>query len=138
MGQFQYDKRGYRLLYVEDEKDARKILSRILAKRYPDLKLIVAENGATGLELFKEQRPEIVLTDMNMPVMDGIRMAREIKSIDAETVIIAVTAHNDPNYLQNAIEIGIRHYVMKPVVSEELFTFLIALSQITSCLESRY
>lgn len=124
MGQFQYDKRGYRLLYVEDEKDARKILSRIIARRYPELKLFVAENGATGLEIFKEQRPEIVLTDMNMPVMDGIRMAREIKAIDAETVIIAVTAHNDPNYLQNAIEIGIRHYVMKPVISEELFNVM--------------
>jgi len=124
MEPLQGDVHGYRLLYVEDEADARDLLSRIIAKKYPELKLFVAENGAAGLELFREQRPDIVLADMNMPVMDGIQMAREIKELDAGAVIVAVTAHNDPYYLQNAIEIGIRHYVLKPVLSEDLFTVI--------------
>jgi YesN/AraC family two-component response regulator len=115
---------GFRLLYVEDEADTRDLLSRIIAKNYPDLKLFFAENGATGLEVFREQRPDIVLTDLYMPVMDGIQMAREIKALDAEMVIIAVTAHNDPHYLLDAIEIGIRHYVLKPVISENLFAVI--------------
>jgi diguanylate cyclase (GGDEF)-like protein/PAS domain S-box-containing protein len=124
MKRIQGDVHGVRLLYVEDEASARNLLSRIIAKKYPGLKLLVAENGAAGLELFREQRPDIVLADMNMPVMDGIQMAREIKALDAGAVIIAVTAHNDPYYLQNAIEIGIRHYVKKPVVSEDLFAVI--------------
>ena len=124
MEQLQCDMRGIRLLYVEDETGSRNLLSRIIAMQYPGLKIFVAENGATGLEMFRQQRPDIVLADMNMPVMDGLQMAREIKALDAETVIIAVTAHNDPYYLQNAIEIGIRHYVLKPVISAELFAVI--------------
>lgn len=124
MEPLQCDMHGYRLLYVEDEADARELLSRIIAKKYSGLKLIVAENGATGLEVFREQRPDIVLAAMNLPIMDGIQMAREIKALDPEAVIVAVTANNDPYYLQNAIEIGIRHYVLKPVISEELFAVI--------------
>jgi diguanylate cyclase (GGDEF)-like protein/PAS domain S-box-containing protein len=117
----QFNATGYKLLFVEDDADTRDFLGRIIANKYPDLKLYVAENGATGLEKFREQRPDIVLTDMNMPVMDGILMAREIKALDTEAVIIAVTAYNDPYYLQNAIETGIRHYISKPVIKEDLF-----------------
>jgi YesN/AraC family two-component response regulator len=124
MEPLQCDLRGFRLLYVEDEADARDLLSRIIAKKYPDLKLFVAKNGATGLEMFREQRPDIVLADMDMQVMDGTQLAREIKELDAEAVIISVTAYNDPYYLQNAIEIGIRHYVLKPVISENLFAVI--------------
>lgn len=118
------DMLGHRLLYVEDEAVSREFLRRIIARKYPDLELFVAENGAAGLELFREQRPDIVLTDMGMPVMDGIQMSREIKALDAETVIIAVTAHNDFKYLQNSIEIGIRHYVLKPVINDNLFAVI--------------
>jgi len=124
MEPLQSNMRGYGLLYVEDEADARDLLSRVVATKYPDLELFVAENGATGLKVFKEQRPDIVLADMNMPVMDGIQMAREIKALAADTVIIAVTAHSDPYYLRNAIEIGIRHYVLKPVINENLFAVI--------------
>lgn len=115
---------SHKLLYVEDDAVTRSLLSRVIAKKYPELLLFIAENGAQGVELFKKERPEIVLADMNMPVMDGIEMAMEIKSLNADTVIIAVTAHNDPKYLQDAIEIGIRHYVLKPVAVEKLCTVL--------------
>ncbi|WP_281184207.1 EAL domain-containing protein [Trichlorobacter lovleyi] len=124
MAPLQHDMRGYKLLYVEDDADTRKLLSILIVKKYPGMKLFVAENGATGLEAFRKQRPDIVLADMNMPVMDGIQMAREIKALTAEAVIIAVTAYNDSYYLQNAIEIGIRHYVLKPVNSEDLFAVI--------------
>lgn len=115
------DRRGYSLLYVEDDTEASTLLSRIIVKKYPDLKLFIAENGATGLDMFREKRPDIVLADMNMPIMDGIQLAREIRTLDAEAVIIAVTAYNDSCYLRNAIEVGIRHYVLKPVIVEDLF-----------------
>ncbi|MDD2581248.1 MAG: EAL domain-containing protein [Desulfuromonadaceae bacterium] len=117
----QNDRRGYSLLYVEDDTESRKMLSRMIVKKYPDLKLFTAENGVTGLDIFREQRPDIVLADMNMPVMDGIQLSREIRKLDAEAIIIAVTAYSDSYYLKNAIEIGIRHYVLKPVIVEDLF-----------------
>ncbi len=120
----QGDTGGYKLLYVEDEKTTRVVFSKIITRKYPDLKLYVAEDGATGLEMYRAIRPDIVLADMNIPVMDGIQMAREIKALDAEAIIVAVTAHNDSYYLQNAIEIGISHYVLKPVVSDKLFAVI--------------
>lgn len=124
MEQLQYDTRGYGLLYVDDEPGTLRILSRIIAEKYPNLKLFVAENGAAGLKMFMEHRPDIVLVDMNMPIMDGIQMAREIKALDAESVVIAVTAYNNPYYLKSSIEIGIRHYVLKPVIIKDLFAVI--------------
>ncbi len=113
--------RSYKLLYVEDDAGTRSLLSKIIAVNYPHLKLFVVENGAQGVELFKEHRPDIVLTDLSMPVMDGLEMTREIKNLDAEAVIIALSAQNNPYFLVNAIEVGIRHYVMKPVKNLDLF-----------------
>jgi len=124
MEPLQRDILGYRLLYVDDDERSINFISKIITRRYPGLKLFIAENGAKGLELYREQRPDIVLTDMYMPVMDGIQMANEIRTIDAEAVIIAVTGYDDPSYLHNAIEIGIRHYVMKPLIQENLFAVI--------------
>ena len=112
---------GMALLYVEDEADARGMVSKMLVMNYPQLRIFTAENGLAGLELYREQLPDIVMTDINMPVMDGIRMAREIRSINPESLIIAVTAHSDTAYLLNAIEIGIHHYVLKPINYDVLF-----------------
>ena len=119
------DKRHvYKLLYVEDEDATRNLLGRIIAEKYPELKLFVAKNGAQGVELFREQRPDIILTDLSMPVMDGLQMTREIKEFNTETIIIALSVQNNPYYLLNAIEVGIRHYVLKPVNNEDLFAVI--------------
>lgn len=116
-----YDLSGIALLYVEDEADARGMVSKMLVMNYPELQLYTAENGVTGLESYREHLPDIILTDINMPVLDGIRMSREIKSINPDALIIAVTAHSDTSYLLHAIEIGIHQYVLKPINYDELF-----------------
>ena len=121
MGELPRDLSGLALLYVEDEADARQMVAKMLAMNYPKLTIYSAENGAAGLELYRAHRPDVVMTDINMPVMDGIRMSREIKAVDPEARIIAVTAHSDTSYLLSAIEIGIHHYVLKPLNYEELF-----------------
>ena len=121
MGELPRDLSGLALLYVEDETDARQMVAKMLAMNYPKLTIYSAENGAAGLELYRAHRPDVVMTDINMPVMDGIRMSREIKAVDPEARIIAVTAHSDTSYLLSAIEIGIHHYVLKPLNYEELF-----------------
>ena len=112
------------MLYVEDEADARQMVARMLTMNYPNLTIYNAENGLAALEIYRRHTPEIVLTDINMPVMDGIRMSREIKAINPEARIIAVTAHSDTSYLLSAIEIGVHHYVLKPLNYQELFSVL--------------
>lgn len=115
---------GISLMYVEDEADARQMVLRMLSLNYPKLTVHSAENGAAGLELFRREKPDIVMTDINMPVMDGIRMSREIKAISPDARIIAVTAHSDTSYLLSAIEIGVHHYVLKPLNYQELFAVI--------------
>jgi len=112
---------GISLLYVEDEPVTRELICEIIGRRYPDLRLLVAGNGVEGVESFKANRPEIVLTDINMPVVNGLRMAEEIKSLSPATEIIALTAHSNSEHLLKAIEIGISHYILKPIDIEQIF-----------------
>jgi YesN/AraC family two-component response regulator len=110
------------VLYVEDEELTRAAISAPLGRRVQTL--LQAENGRTGLELFRLHRPGIVITDIRMPFMDGLTMAREIKALDERTQIIVTTAHNDTNYFLDAIDIGIDRYVLKPIDHEKLFAGL--------------
>jgi signal transduction histidine kinase len=109
------------LLYVEDDSDSRAEFIEIMCIRYPDLQLLVAVNGKEGLTSFKQNHPEIVVTDINMPVMNGIDMSAEIRAINPATEIIVLTAYSDTSYLMQAIEIGISNFIMKPTNVEQLF-----------------
>ncbi|MGV1099507.1 response regulator transcription factor [Thiovibrio sp. JS02] len=101
------------ILYVEDDDLTRGELEQILKRRAG--KVLVAENGQVGLELFRRFAPDLVITDIRMPVMDGLRMARAIRELSPGARIIATTAHSETSYLLEAIEAGIDHYVLKPI-----------------------
>ncbi|MDA8432030.1 MAG: response regulator, partial [Nitrospiraceae bacterium] len=81
------------VLYVEDEPLTRQVVARMLGRRIAEL--YEASNGQEGLALFKERRPDIVISDIMMPLMDGIEMSREIKSLDKGARIILTTAYSD-------------------------------------------
>ena len=115
---------GFTALLVEDDQIAREVLATIIGRKFPGVRLLMAGNGESGLELFREQRPDIVVTDINMPRMDGIRMSGEIRAICPETVIIILTAFNDAHYLLHAIELDINYYLMKPIDNRKLFRAL--------------
>ena len=77
--------------------------------------LHVAENGQQGLELYREKRPDIILSDIMMPVMNGLEMTREIRKLDRDSQVIMLTAYSDTDYLLECISLGINQYVQKPV-----------------------
>jgi signal transduction histidine kinase len=112
------------ILYVEDDQVAGKVLFSMLARSYPELRFFAASNGQEGLKRFLELRPDIVITDISMPGMDGITMSAEIKAVAPETVIIAVTAQTETKNLLRAIEIGINQYLLKPVDFPRLSSLL--------------
>ena len=112
------------LLYVDDEPEARDILCSVIRIKFPGLRLHVAGDGQQGLALFRQHQPDIVLTDISMPLMDGIRMTGEIKALNAEVPIVFLTAHSDSRFLLDAIELGVSNYVMKPVNNRRLFAVL--------------
>jgi len=103
------------VLYVEDDWETRVNLAEIIGVLFPCVSLLLAEDGAGGVKLFKQHRPDIVITDINIPVTSGLKMATEIKAINPATEIIALTAYSNTSYLMEAIEVGINHYLLKPV-----------------------
>jgi YesN/AraC family two-component response regulator len=112
---------SFSLLFVEDDSMICMAIGRMIAMQFPDVTVYTAENGQIGLELFKEHTPDIVITDINMPIMDGIQMAREIKSIKTNTKFIVVTGYSNKNYLEKFSEIGFDDYIVKPVDFKKLF-----------------
>jgi YesN/AraC family two-component response regulator len=111
------------ILIAEDEKLTRVLLARMLAMKFPDITVYFAENGKLGVELFKEHTPEIVITDISMPVMNGIQMAGEIKALNGKTKIIVITAYSDnvENCMESFGEIGLSDCLSKPIEFGKLF-----------------
>ena len=109
------------VLIVEDDQDARDLLRGALQRRYPALALHVAENGLSGLQLFRELKPDIVITDLQMPEMGGIELAQRVLGIAPQTQIIVITAHSDTHLLLDCINNGVNRYLLKPIGAAELF-----------------
>ena len=115
------------VLYVEDDAEARNQLGHYLEHRVKTL--FTAENGASGLEIFQKEHPDIVITDIQMPVMDGLTLAHEIRKQDKTTPIIVTTAFEQTDYLMRAINIGVDKYVSKPVCTDRMLTALLECSR---------
>jgi signal transduction histidine kinase len=115
------------ILYVEDESATRAEVASLL--KLSGYNCVVAENGREGLELFRRHTPEIVLSDIMMPVMSGLEMARAIRADFPDALFIFMTAFGESKYILEAIDIGVTQYVVKPV---ELPKLLAAISHCES------
>lgn len=106
------------VLYVEDEVIIKKILERSLAHKVKQL--YMAGDGREGLELFRRHRPDIVVTDINMPVMNGLEMIRQIRAIDPDVPIIAATAFSEEDYFSEVVDMDVNAFLIKPVNVSDL------------------
>jgi YesN/AraC family two-component response regulator len=112
---------GISILLVEDESISRGFLSQVIQMRFPDVEIHTAENGKMGLDLFRKTRAKVVLTDISMPVMDGIRMAREIRLLNSDVNIFALTAFSSLKDMADDIETLFTDFIPKPVVAGQLW-----------------
>lgn len=101
------------VLYVEDDEYAIEGLEIILSKKVK--KIYTAINGQAGLEIYKNHHIDIVITDIRMPIMNGIEMVKEIKKINSNAKIIYVSAHNEEDVLLQAIDAGADGFIIKPL-----------------------
>jgi CheY-like chemotaxis protein len=111
------------VLLVEDDANTMEILASMLARKFPEQAFVCATNGRAGLELFMVHRPDVVITDLNMPHMDGAEMAGRIRTIKPDTKIIVITADNGKSAQQDAMgqAVKIDYYVYKPINFGDLF-----------------
>lgn len=111
-----------RVLYVEDDEDIRNLMVSRLKRNVGEL--IVAEDGKQGLTLFEQLQPDLVVSDVQMPGMDGLSMAAAIKAMKPDTPVILTTAFSDTDYLLQAINSGVDGYVIKPIKIDQLLETL--------------
>jgi YesN/AraC family two-component response regulator len=109
------------ILVVEDEITICELLCITIQRSFPEATIYAAGNGSVGVDLFNEHMPELVITDVNMPVMDGIEMATRIKAVKADARIIVITGYSDRGYFEKLSEIGFCEYLLKPVELAKLF-----------------
>jgi len=106
------------LLYVEDADFTREALAYYLKRRFK--RVDVAGNGQKGLDLFQANQYDVVLTDIMMPVMDGLEMARQIKALNPAIPVIVISAYSDQESRKNAAEAGADEFLAKPFYPEDV------------------
>ncbi len=115
------------ILYVEDDKEVALALVGILKKIF--LNVDVAFDGEEGLAYYSAKSYDIVISDIAMPIMNGIEMIKAIKLINPSQKIIVTSAHNDVHYLQELINLNILHFIQKPIDLKLMFNTLEKISQ---------
>lgn len=109
-------------LYVEDDTLLREEMKTFLEVFFHSVE--TAENGQEGLDKYNQRINDVVLTDINMPVMDGIEMIQKIHEINPDQKIIAISAYNDSDTLLALIRSGISNFIVKPILQKDAMNML--------------
>lgn len=118
----------YHLMLVDDEPDIREGLQEVVDfKKYGFEIVGEAENGIDALQLCETLRPDVVITDIRMPLMDGITMCREMRKILPMVQFVILSGYDDFEFAQQAIELSSIRYLLKPITSQEFSKILMSL-----------
>ncbi|WP_319581839.1 response regulator [uncultured Pseudodesulfovibrio sp.] len=107
-----------KVLVIDDERPTLKMFTLLLSAY--GYEVLTAENGLEGVETFRRESPELVLTDIKMPVMDGIEALKAIKKIDPATEVIVITGHGDMDLAIQALNLDATDFINKPLKREAL------------------
>lgn len=110
-----------KILIVDDEKYEALLVEKCV--NWADHGFAVvgsAQSAQEALRLFEQEAPDIVLCDINMPVMDGLELCRRMKARRPDVCLVIITGHRDFAYAQQSIELGVKSYLLKPIQSDEL------------------
>jgi DNA-binding response OmpR family regulator len=110
--------KNLRILYVEDDEATREALSKFLSRRVG--KVYAASDGEEGVRKFLEYRPNLLIVDLIMPGMSGLEMISEVRNQDKECRILITSTVNEINTVLEAVDMGIDHYIVKPIDMEDL------------------
>ncbi len=113
---------NYRVLYAEDDAGVRKNVAEMLKLLFKDV--YVAADGKEAYKLFEEYLPDIVITDIQMPYLNGIDLAKKIRKRDEKTQILIISAHTEIDYMLEAVELSLIRYIVKPITETKLFEAL--------------
>lgn len=126
-----------KLLLVEDDTNLSYIVHSGLQEIIGGYEVITAFNGKEGLEAWREHHPDIIISDIDMPVMDGFEMVRLIRETDGDTPILFASALTSPKDVRKGYDIGVNNYVKKPFIPDELDAHLHAILKMKEGTKSR-
>jgi YesN/AraC family two-component response regulator len=107
-----------KILVIDDEKPTLSMF-RLFLDAY-GYNVYTAENGSEGLEIFRKEKPAIVVTDIKMPGVDGLTVLRQIRKMDADTAVIVITGHGDTALAEQAGMFDVVDFINKPIKKEAL------------------
>ena len=107
-----------KILVVEDDKITRRLIKEILSRG--GYEVIEGEDGSQALELFKKEKPDLIITDYQMPVMNGLRLLSEVRGINPAVPVIMLTGFGDIALTIKAIQIGAYDFLEKPINAPQL------------------
>ncbi|HSN65739.1 MAG TPA: response regulator [Fusibacter sp.] len=120
----------YKLLIVDDEPLIRKgILTLVDFEKLGITDAYEASNGTEGLRLFIQHAPQLILLDINLPVMNGLELAQAIKALDRQAKIAMITGYDYVDYAISALKIGVDDYILKPVSKQDVTDVIAKLIQ---------
>jgi len=109
---------SFSLLYAEDEEGIRNNIQEILQYLFKDLYL--AKNGEEAYKIYQEKKPDLIITDIKMPKLNGLELIKKIRKHDSKVRIVIVSAHTDIDYMLNAVELHLVKYIIKPITEVKL------------------
>ena len=107
------------IMLVDDEAHIRKFIS-LLLRHLGVERIMEASNGNLAIELYKKEQPDLVMLDVNMPVMDGLETLRALKAINPDCVVIMLTSLANRQTIDQAAALGAANYIRKDAPAEEI------------------
>ena len=107
------------ILLVDDEAHIRKFMS-LLLRHLGVTRIYEAANGNSGLEVYKAERPDLVMLDVNMPQMDGLQTLKALKELDPDCVVVMLTSLANRQTIDEAASLGAANYIRKDAPPEEI------------------
>lgn len=126
-----------KLLLVEDDVNLCYIVQAGLQDVIGGYEVITAGNGLEGLHAWEEHKPDIIISDIDMPEMDGFEMVRRIRETDGDTPILFASAMTSPKDVKHGYELGVNNYVKKPFIADELDAHMKAVLKMTQGTHTR-
>lgn len=109
---------NFTLLYAEDEKGIQNNIHEILDCMFKDIYL--ASNGDSAYNIYEDKKPDLIITDIKMPKLNGIELIKKIRLRDSKTRVIITSAHTNLEYMLDASELHLVKYIVKPITEEKL------------------
>ena len=113
---------GLKLLYVEDNNYARESTQIVLEEFFDSI--VIAYDGEDGYNKFQDNDIEIIITDINMPKLNGLAMIKKIRALNKDIPILVLSAYNESGFFMDSIKIGVEGYLLKPIDVDQLIGVL--------------